>query len=247
MVHGRYGTAASETLYVSGWGTDHHQLWGLGGNDTLYGWTQQNQNIATNDVLYGDRVPHPGDIQYNPNTTPPGVPGDDIIYGGGGHDTLYGDGGNDFLVGDKLFAGWSDPIGNDKLYGGDGNDSLYGGYGNDSLDGGNNNDFLSGTFSGSSSDRDTLTGGYGADTFSLGYNGRFSSYIDYLGSGYAILTDFKSWEGDKIRIGGSISDYTLNKSQNLSGTSELDTAIYRYGDLIAVVQDTTNVYTSNFI
>jgi hypothetical protein len=77
----------------------------------------------------------------------------------------------------------------------------------------------------------------------LGYNGSYTE-IKYLGSGYATITDFKWWEGDKIRIGGSISDYTLNKSQNFGGSSALDTAIYRYGDLIAVVQDTTNVYAS---
>jgi Ca2+-binding RTX toxin-like protein len=98
MVHGKIGTAGSNTLYASGWGISNHQLWGLGGNDTLYGWTESNPDLATNDELYGDRTPQPGQIQYDPNTNPPGIPGDDIIYGGGGHDKLYGDGGNDFLM-----------------------------------------------------------------------------------------------------------------------------------------------------
>ncbi len=34
---------------------------------------------------------------------------------------------------------------------------------------------------------------------------------------------------------------TLDKSSNISGTDGLDTAIESYGDLIAVVQDTTDV------
>ena len=246
MVHGKIGTAGSNTLYASGWGISNHQLWGLGGNDTLYGWTESNPDLATNDELYGDRTPQPGQIQYDPNTNPPGIPGDDIIYGGGGHDKLYGDGGNDFLIGDKLFGGWSAPIGNDLLDGGEGNDWLYGGGGNDTLLGGSDNDYLDGAFGGYTSEQDKLTGGSGADVFSLGYTGSYTE-IKYLGEGFATITDFTYWEGDKIQIGGSISDYTLDKSANISGLDTLDTAIYRNGDLIAVVQDKTDVYTWNFI
>ncbi|MGQ4650563.1 calcium-binding protein [Lyngbya aestuarii] len=247
MVHGKYGSAADNTLYVSGGGISHHQLWGLGGDDVLYGWTKKNPGLDTDDSLYGDRVPVPlsNEIQYNSSTTPPGVPGDDVIYGGGGNDKLYGDGGNDLLFGDKAFGGYSAPSGRDTLDGGEGNDWLYGGGGNDSLMGGEGDDYLDGAFGGSTSEVDTLTGGGGADTFGLGYTGSYTE-IKYLGSGYAIITDFNKygyWEGDKIRIGGSIDNYTLDKSQNFAGSSALDTAIYRYGDLIAVVQDTTNVLT----
>jgi Ca2+-binding RTX toxin-like protein len=165
--------------------------------------------------------------------------GDDVVAGGTGNDILYGDAGNDILYGaDIAFAS----VDNDTLFGGDGHDVLYGGDGDDSLNGGNGNDFLRG-YSGSTSNRDTLTGGFGADVFHLGREG-YNVPIGYLGFGYATITDFKRQEGDKIEISGSIGDYILIKSQNFSGTSALDTAIYRYGDLIAVVQDTTNVNAS---
>lgn len=128
MVHGRVGTAASEKIYVSGGGIGEHEIWGLGGNDQLFGWTLGDFNLdsltltnsdpATNDELYGDRTPQDGDIQYDPITNPPGVPGNDSLYGGAGFDKLYGDEGNDSLVGG---------IGNDTLDGGAGDDILRGG------------------------------------------------------------------------------------------------------------------------
>ncbi|GAB4230964.1 MAG: hypothetical protein Kow00121_59670 [Elainellaceae cyanobacterium] len=240
MVHGKYGTAANETLYVSGHGISNHQLWGLGGDDVLYGWTQANPDLNSNDEIYGDRPPVAGQIQYNPATHPAGQPGNDVIYGGGGSDRLYGDEGNDLIFGDQAFGGLSAPSGQDKLEGGDGDDWLYGGGGNDSLLGGRGKDYLDGAFGGSTSEIDTLTGGADADTFGLGYTGSYTE-VKYLGSGYAVITDFDAREGDKIRIGGSRSDYTLDKSQNLVGGDAADTAIYRSGDLIAVVQDNTDV------
>lgn len=139
----------------------------------------------------------------------------------------------------KFFIGDTSPVGNDYLNGGDGKDLLYGGRGNDTLTGGSGNDFFSG-YGDSTGEYDTFNGNSGADTFSLGYNGSFTT-IDYLGSGYAIITDFKQSESDKIRIGGNLSEYTLQKTSNFSGTSALDTLIYRSSDLIAVVQDTTEV------
>lgn len=240
MVHGKYGTAANETLYVSGWGIDHHQLWGLGGDDVLYGWTQANPDLSTNDEIYGDRPPASGEIQYDPATNPPGQPGSDVIYGGGGSDRLYGDEGNDLIFGDQAFGGLSALSGRDRIDGGSGDDWLYGGGGDDSLMGSLGSDYLDGAFGGSTSEIDTLTGGFDADTFGLGYTGSYTE-VKYLGSGYAIITDFRSTEGDKIRIGGSRSDYSLDKSQNLAGSDAADTAIYRSGDLIAVVQDNTDI------
>ena len=250
MVHGRIGTAGNETIYISGGSIGigiHHQIWALGGDDILYGWTEENPEVESDDELYGDRMPLAGEIQYNPITNPPGVAGDDIIYGGGGHDKIYGDGGNDFLIGDKLVGGFSAAIGRDTLDGGEGDDWLYAGDGNDSLYGGDGDDFFSGTFGSSTSDVDTMTGGRGNDVFSLGYNGSYTE-ISYLSSGYGIITDFRDGffglpDNDKIRMGGSIDNYTL-EFENLAGTLELDTAIYYFGDLIAVVQDTTDVVPS---
>ncbi|NMG22241.1 calcium-binding protein [Brasilonema bromeliae] len=190
---------------------------------------------------------NPGDTVIKfPNGAFYGSRGDDVIEGGAGDQVIYGGKGNDLIFGDGILGGSSAPSGNDFLIGGDGNDWLYGGRGNDKLNGGWGDDYLNGYGGYSDSETDTLTGGPGADTFGLGYNWRSSSDVDiyYLGSGNAVITDFKASEGDKIRIGGSIGDYTLVQNQNLIGSSGLDTAIYRYGDLIAILQDTTNVIAS---
>lgn len=198
MVHGKYGTAASETLYVSGWGIDHHQLWGLGGNDILYGWTPNNPALATNDELYGDRVPLAGEIQYNPNQTPPGVPGNDTIYGGAGYDTLYGDEGNDYL------DGGSD---NDSLFGGSGNDRLYGGSGNDILDGGDRNQLAS-----YQSGDDSMYGGSGDDTYYVDSSG--DTITEYANQGIDTVQSSISYTlGDNLEnltLKSSFSFYSLN-------------------------------------
>lgn len=163
----------------------------------------------------------------------------DALYGGNGQDTLKGWYGNDFLVGDDLFSATA---GNDTVYGEYGNDTLYGGSGNDNLYGGDGNDNLDGGSS-SPSDIDTLTGGAGTDSFSLGYNGSYTT-IDYLGSGYAVITDFNSSEGDKIRLGGSISNYTFDAQQNQYGSAALDTLIYYNSDLIGIAADNTSLNTN---
>lgn len=166
-------------------------------------------------------------------------PGNDNMYGYGGDDTLGGGDGNDYIdgwTGDDLMYGDGH---NDTLLGYNGDDTGYGGTGTDSLNGENGDDYLDGgAYSYNSYEYDTLTGGGGADTFVLG------DYYDayYQGGGYATITDFKWSEGDLFEVYGSTSDYTLDKNYNWSGSSALDTAIYRSGDLIAVVQDTTNVY-----
>jgi Ca2+-binding RTX toxin-like protein len=128
--------------------------------------------------------------------------------------------------------------GNDAILGGMVNDTLKGGAGDDIIRGNNGDDILQGSDNSNSVEKDTLTGGLGADTFVLGTanGGSF-----YLGDGFATILDFKWWEGDTIQVVGSTSDYRLDTTQNFSGTSELDTAIYRGNDLIAVVQDTVDV------
>ncbi|NET04751.1 MAG: calcium-binding protein [Symploca sp. SIO2B6] len=125
--------------------------------------------------------------------------------------------------------------GNDYLYGGSGNDTLLGSTGNDYLSGSSGNDILNGY--GSGTEYDTLSGGDGKDTFLLGN----TSSIFYLGAGHATITDFDWREYDKFQAYGSIDNYSLNQSSNVSGGSALDTQIYYRGDLIGVVQDTTDV------
>ncbi|PSB15336.1 hypothetical protein C7B76_14005, partial [filamentous cyanobacterium CCP2] len=104
------------------------------------------------------------------------------------------------------------------------------------LIGGAGNDYLDGY--GGGVEYDVLTGGLGADTFALGNRSR--AY--YRGQGYARITDFNPFQGDKIQVFGSISDYSLNKSANFVGGRTPDTRIYYRGDLIGVAQDTTNVF-----
>jgi len=167
-----------------------------------------------------------------------GGKGNDIIEKGAGDQVIYGGGGNDSIYSDGVLVG---PRGNDFLIGGDGNDWLFAGNGNDTLNGGWGNDYLSGE----DSETDTMTGGPGTDTFSLGYNWKSGSVdINYLGSGYALITDFNASEGDKLRIGGGTGDYRLVKDQDLIANSSVETGIYRNGDMIAIVQGTTDVDAS---
>jgi Ca2+-binding RTX toxin-like protein len=156
-------------------------------------------------------------------------PSDDYIFGDAGNDTIYGWYGNDEIDGwtgnDKLYG----ESGNDTLWGYNGNDSLFGGSGSDSLLGEAGKDYLNGYGFGTS-EYDTLSGGSGADTFVLGDSwGAF-----YEGNGYATITDFDWYEGDKFVVYGSSSDYSLSNFG--SGVD-----IYYKGDLIAYVENTTDV------
>jgi hypothetical protein len=65
--------------------------------------------------------------------------------------------------------------------------------------------------------------------------------VSYLGFGYATITDFKRSSGDKIQVSGSTRSYRLDKTLNFGGSSALDTAIYSGNDLIAIVQDNTQI------
>lgn len=125
--------------------------------------------------------------------------------------------------------------GKDYIFGLGGNDYLYGRQGDDLLFGGSGNDRLVGSSSYFSRDRDRLWGGSGRDRFVLG--NRWGSF--YRGSGYAIIED---WEGgvDKIELGRASGRYFI-RTQNITGSSALDTAIYYNNDLIGVIEDSTNV------
>ena len=164
--------------------------------------------------------------------------GNDTLEGGNGDDILDGGIGNDILYGDA---------GDDTLLGGNGRDTLIGGEGSDYLVGGRGNDILIGYSKTSTEpEYDTLTGGAGADTFVLGESKwgirpTADIFVGYLGDGYATITDFSRAQGDKIQLAGNISDYSLDQTLNLSGGIALDTAIYYKGDLIGIVQDTTQI------
>lgn len=151
--------------------------------------------------------------------------GNDRVYGGYGHDSVNAGFGNDYVnggLGNDTLNGLS---GNDRLIGGFGNDSLLGGTGSDALAGGSGNDYING-YGGSFGEYDILSGGSGADVFMLG--GRFGSY--YRGRGYATITDFNRFQGDKISVYGSARNYQV--VDTFSGHAQI-----RYGnDIIAVVR-----------
>ncbi|OUL29760.1 hypothetical protein BV378_05065 [Nostoc sp. RF31YmG] len=181
---------------------------------TIYG-------TNANDTLYGTSSSY-GDNIF-------ALDGNDFVYAAAGNDYVEGGIGNDVLYGED---------GDDNLLGGDGNDYLSGGKGNDVLTGGAGNDILTGNWG-----YDTLTGGNGADTFIIHQAG-WSGSTSYLGDGYAVITDFQWWEGDKIQVSSDISNYSINQNVNYIGTSAADTAIYQGNDLIAILQDTTNFIPS---
>lgn len=160
--------------------------------------------------------------------------GADQLMGGDGDDTQWGEAGNDTLWGEA---------GNDTMYGGYDDDTMYGGYGSDHLNGDYGNDSLDGFGGGYSVEVDTLTGGSGYDTFVIGR----ADGVCYLGgssngspdNSYALITDF-SRQDDIIQAHGSASNYHFGYG-SWFGNSNQDTGIYRGNDLIAVVQDTTDV------
>lgn len=193
-----------------------------------------------------------------------GEGGADILNGGFDNDTLNGGDGDDVILGD---VGGSTPTfgniflpdllpevpltqSNDTINGGNGNDLLLGGRDNDVLNGGNGDDFFVGSTLGeavfsflprvlSSTEKDILTGGAGGDIFTLGDTN--ANAIFYGGEGFATITDFTALDGDIIIGVGNVLDYTLEEVQ-VSGSVALDTQILYEGDVIAVVQDTTDVF-----
>ena len=239
------GGEGNDTL-IGGAGNDYLQ--GNGGNNTLRGGAGADQFYLGYSVFSGnfgvdtvkDFRHHQGDTiavygSYNnysldkTQNLSGGTALDTAIYYG---DTLVGilqDATHVSLLQDFIFV-FNGGEGNDTLIGDAANDVLQGFGGNDSLDGGAGNDTLDGLFG-----NDTLTGGTGADTFKL------------LMFDNDTITDFSHSQGDKIMVLGSLSSY-LDQTQNLSGGSALDTAIYVGGFLVGIVQDTTQVsLSSDFI
>jgi Ca2+-binding RTX toxin-like protein len=158
---------------------------------------------------------------------------------------IIGTAGNDRLKGtddQDVIRGLN---GNDKLIGYIGNDRLVGGKGDDVLDGfAPRFVFTSLPAIAVGDDFDTLTGGSGADKFILGKVGFLNSF--YSQRGYATITDFKQSQGDTIQILDRLDQYQLVTQRNYGGSSAKDTAIFREGNLIAVVYDVTNLTAQDF-
>lgn len=135
--------------------------------------------------------------------------------------------------------------GNDRLIGNIGSDQLVGGKGDDILDGFAPRIILT-SFPAIAvgDDFDILSGGKGADRFILGKVGYLNSF--YSQKGYATITDFKQSQGDKIQILDGLDQYQLVTQRNYGGSSAKDTAIFREGNLIAVVYDVTNLTAQDF-
>jgi Ca2+-binding RTX toxin-like protein len=113
----------------------------------------------------------------------------------------------------------------DYIVGWGGDDYLDGGYGDDRLDG----------YATSGTEYDTLVGGTGSDTFVLGG----SWGVSYQGAGYATIADWDP-SADFIETPGDSSQYSFGNA-DWSGGSATDTQIYYGNELIAVVQDSTDV------
>lgn len=156
--------------------------------------------------------------------------------------TLFGrDSGN--IMAASGFSGMANLFGNggnDVLTGGSGSDFLAGGDGVDSLNGFGDADIKVNI------ERDTLSGGSDRDFFVLGFNFGFGAigYSDFGSLDFATITDFSAGQGDKFRVGGnSLSEYSLVKqSFGGIGSAAIDTQIFRGNELIAVVQDNTDVF-----
>lgn len=175
------------------------------------------------------------------NGTP--TPGNDNITGGAGNDNINSLAGNDTVTGAAGNDTLNGNSGNDILYGNDGQDLLQGWTGNDTLIGGAGNDVLDGFYySGLSGNGevDYLRGEGGADTFIIG-----DSYgKGYLGSSWAVIQDFSSGQGDKIKVQGSLSQYQL-RSGSQSGYSSNDTAIVLSSNPNEVLAVALGVSSSN--
>lgn len=235
-----YGRLGSDSLY-GGAGDD--ALYGEDGNDLLVGGAGNDAYYVDDaaDTIFElsnegiDTVVSSSSYTLGANLENMYITGNAADgYGNSLDNTIFGNNFNNFLSGREGNDTLSAEAGDDTLLGGSGNDLLAGGDGNDRLDG----------YATSGVEFDILSGGAGADTFVLG--GFWG--VSYLGDGYATITE---WEGssDIIEI-RALGTYTYSFEDRGVGTSALDTAIYynsRTGrDLIAIIQDSTNVTVQNF-
>lgn len=255
----------SEDDFLSSSKQTNQQIFGLGGNDTLF-------TGAGNDILVGGKgkdILNPGFgddivIGEDGDDEPRGNFGDDILFGGKGIDFLNGGPGSDFMDGgpgnDILFGngdsgngeGSVDIDGNDILIGRDGDDTVVGEEGNDILFGDNGDDTIFG-----SADDDLIFGGSGNDRIGGGpgnniiYAGKGNDIaagadgIDYIdaGSGNDLLLGFS---GNDTLLGGSGDDKLVGVDSLYPifgfGKGEIDSLTGGQGRDTFVLGDEGNVY-----
>jgi Ca2+-binding RTX toxin-like protein len=244
---------------INGGGFNDTLLGGLG-NDTINGgdlpldgrfvfgagadWLQGG---AGDDVMSGGIEVILGTFNLSPQSdTMYGNAGNDTLTGGDGGDFLYGGTGNDWIHGGMPGDVRFEQDENDEIYGDAGDDTLTGGVLDDLLVGGTGSDRLDGAGDSqryvlsSARSRDTLDGGQGADDYILGTR----RGVYYQQRGFATLLNWD--QSDRLQLAGNSDQYTLRKTQNIIGTESLDTQILYQGELIAIVQDSTQVFHSQF-
>ncbi|MGE0152697.1 MAG: calcium-binding protein [Reyranellaceae bacterium] len=174
-------------------------IWGLGGNDTIYGddgSTALDETVGGADMLLGGEG----------NDLIRGEGGDDHIEGQSGSDTLYGGGGNDLIYGEDpagvdLLSNFPDTIyggiGNDTVYGGVGGDLIHGDAGADRLFGGSGDDSAAGGAGGDAlfgeAGADTLDGGVGPDQL---FGGEGNDFLRGGGGGASLIDTLYGGAGD---------------------------------------------------
>lgn len=117
------------------------------------------------------------------------------------------------------------------------NDTLIGNAESNILQGGAGSDYIAGV-----AGFDTLVGGTGQDIFALGD----SLNVNYLGSDFATIVDWNPFE-DFISLTSTFPNLYSLGTGNVSGSLTLDTLIYYGNDLLAVLQDSTSISSSNFL
>nr|MDJ0681314.1 DNRLRE domain-containing protein [Xenococcaceae cyanobacterium MO_167.B52] len=119
--------------------------------------------------------------------------------------------------------------GDDKITGNGGNDTIYGGAGDDILEG--TDEIVAGYY-----ENDVLVGGAGADKFILG-NQQQAYYATGGYQDYAVIQDFDP-TADTIQFYGSAANYQSQQQGN-------DTFVSRNGDLVVILENTSNLNLSS--